>query len=212
MSSHAPRAVGRNAILGAALVILAIEAAAALTGRSGTVAVGDGLHQLVRITARTSATWFVLAFVARPLTVLRAAPGKWLLRHRRYLGLAMAISHAGHLAAIVALARHEGTVFWDRLAITTLVGGGFGYVILAAMVATSFDGAQAWLGRRRWRALHLTGMWTFWIIFAASYAPRILHSATSAVATATLLAAAAVRVIAAVRARRGRRATCSACG
>ena len=198
MSRDAARSIERWAILGGAALLFAVEAVVSLAGRSGAADVDDGLRALVRVTARTSATWFTLAFVARPLTTLRVArPGKWLLRNRRYLGLAMAISHFGHLLAIAAVARHEGSVFWDKLATTTLVGGGFGYVILVAMVATSWDGAQTRLGRSRWRALHLTGMWTFWVIFTFSYAPVVHRSAVAAIATAVLVGAAAIRVLAA---------------
>ncbi|HUQ05309.1 MAG TPA: hypothetical protein VM261_22555 [Kofleriaceae bacterium] len=164
MARNVDRSLERWLILGAAAVLLAVE-----------VAASADLRAILRATARTSAAWFLLAFVARPLVVLGVArPGKWLLRNRRYLGLAMAISHGGHLVAIVALARAEGRIFWDKVSTSTLVGGGFGYVLLAAMVATSWDGAQAWLGRRRWRALHLTGMWTFWLIFTLSYPPLLL--------------------------------------
>jgi ABC-type Na+ efflux pump permease subunit len=198
MARGSHRTLERWGILGAAAVVLAVEATLSLAGRSGFTDTDDGLRTLIRATARTSAAWFVLAFVARPLTVLGAGrPGKWLLRNRRYLGLAFAISHGGHLLAILALARHEGAAFWDKVAITTLVGGGFGYVVLAAMVATSYDGAQRALGRSRWRALHLTGMWTFWVIFTASYAPAFGTSAIAAVATAVLVAAAVVRGLAA---------------
>lgn len=189
MSRDDTRALTRWGILGAAALVLAVE-----------VALSTDIRMLIRATARTSVTWFVLAFVARPLTALGAVrPGKWLLRNRRYLGLAMAISHGGHLVAIAVLARQEGSLFWDKLAVTTLVGGGFGYLILAAMVATSWDGAQAWLGRRRWRALHLTGMWTLWLIFTSSYAPAAHSSVVAAVATVALVGAAVIRVSAATR-------------
>jgi sulfoxide reductase heme-binding subunit YedZ len=164
------RSLERWLVLGAAAVLVAVE-----------VAVSADLRALIRATARTSCMWFVLAFVARPLVVLGVDwPGKWLLRNRRYLGLAMAISHAAHLVAIVAVANLEGSVFWDKVSASTLVGGGFGYVMLAAMVATSWDGAQTWLGRRRWRALHLVGMWTFWVIFTLSYPPLLLVGALRA--------------------------------
>jgi hypothetical protein len=167
VARDAERSLERWLILATAAALVAVE-----------VAASADLRALLRATARTSAVWFVLAFVARPLVVLGVArPGKWLLRNRRYLGLALGISHGAHLVAIVALERVEGSVFWAKVSTTTLVGGGFGYVMLALMVATSWDGAQAWLGRRRWRALHLTGMWTLWVIFTASYPPLLLAAA-----------------------------------
>ena len=180
MARDADRSIERWLVLGAATIAVAVEVALS----------GSDLRALIRVTARTSAVWFTLAFVARPLTSLRAPGAKWLLRNRRYLGLAMGISHTAHLVAIVLVARREGSIFWNKLSTATLIGGGFGYLLLAAMVATSWDGAQAWLGRRRWRALHLTGMWTFWLIFTLAYPP--------------LLLAAALRMWVAMKARSGR--------
>ncbi|MCW5954891.1 MAG: hypothetical protein KIT69_21760, partial [Propionibacteriaceae bacterium] len=60
--------------------------------------------------------------------------------------------------------------------------------------ATSFDGAVAWLGRRRWQLLHRTGMYYLWLIFAISYLPRaLIESAWYAIPAGALLAALALR-------------------
>lgn len=194
MSSRAARGRSeRRIVLAIAALVLGLEAAATLALDGGDA----GLRALLRATARTSLVWFALAFAARPLVARWPTPAsKWLLRNRRALGLAMAISHGGHLVAIAVLAARVGAPFWAAIATTTLVGGGLGYVLLGAMVATSFDRSAAWLGRRRWRALHLTGMWSCWVIFTATYAGQVSRSAPAAVAVAALLAVAALRVIA----------------
>ncbi len=183
-------------LVGLAALVFAVEAAVSLAVRDHATN-ATAWRELIRITARTSVGWFVLAFAARPLVSLWPTPAsKWLLRNRRYLGLGYAVSHGGHLIAILAAAGLEGAAFWDALAITTLLGGGFGYLILAAMAATSVDGAQRALGRGRWRALHLTGMWTFWVIFTSSYAPAAIASPVAAVAVVALLATAGLRLTA----------------
>ncbi len=183
-------------ILGIAALIAAVECALTLD----TAISATDLRALLRVTAQTSLVWFLLALSARPLVAVHPAPWtKFLLRNRRSFGLSMAISHGVHLAAIVALAVDMGTTFWRSISITTLVGGGFGYLLLFAMVATSTDRTAAWVGRRRWKALHLTGMWTFWVIFTVTYAPRIGRAPILLLALIPLLAAAALRVYVARR-------------
>ena len=59
-----------------------------------------------------------------------------------------------HLAAIVAFARVAPAQFAERTSIVTYLGGGLGYILIAAMAATSFDRSARWLGARRWRLLH----------------------------------------------------------
>jgi DMSO/TMAO reductase YedYZ heme-binding membrane subunit len=59
---------------------------------------------------------------------------------------------------------------------TTTVVGGIGYVLIAAMTATSFDRSAAWLGPRRWRRLHTIGAYYVWLVFFLSFAPRALSS------------------------------------
>lgn len=186
-------------MLAAALLAAGEASVVATAGYS----LDESLAVFVRLTARTSLAWFLLAFLARPLVALSPAPlTKWLLAHRRGLGLAMAVSHGAHLAGIVALAARRGDALWASLASTTIIGGSLGFVILAAMAATSTDDAQRRLGRSRWRALHLGGMWSLWIIFTSTYAPQAGRGAAMpAVFTALLIVAASTRPLALLRQR-----------
>ena len=62
-----------------------------------------GIRVLIRATARTSFTLFILAFVASALRrAWRSRVSAWLLANRRYLGVSFAVSHLLHLAAIFA--------------------------------------------------------------------------------------------------------------
>jgi DMSO/TMAO reductase YedYZ heme-binding membrane subunit len=115
----------------------------------------------------------------------------------------MAVSHALHLAAILTLAR-----LWPEqadLPLATRIGGSVGYAFLAAMAATSSDRAFAWLGPRRWRALHLTGGWVLWVIFAQSYVPRAFSMPAYAPLAALVLAVGVLRVAVGLRGRRAQR-------
>ena len=121
-----------------------------------------GVRVMIRATARTSIVLFTLAFTASSAAQLwRHALTRWGLRNRRYLGLSFAVSHTIHLVFIVYAVAVAGFL---QLNMVALVGGGIAYVFIAAMAATSFDGAVQWLGRRRWQWLHTIGAYYIWLI------------------------------------------------
>lgn len=182
-----------GALAGAVLAMSAGVLAVAGTGE-------EGLGALLRATARSSALLFVLVYVARPLQQLRpGALSRFALRERRYLGVGVAVSHAVHLGAIVALAR---TAESFELAPDTLVVGGLAFVLLFAMAATSSDAAVRALGRGRWRALHRAGLHLLWFVFLVTFAGNLSRHAAYALPVALLAVAAALRAAAFVR-RRG---------
>jgi hypothetical protein len=156
-------------IVGWAAAIVAGLCAGVLTAAGGGEA---GWRAAVRLSATTSFALFTTAFVASSVRALWPNDlTRWLLANRRYIGVSFAASHAIHLVAIVALLRIAPDFAINA---ATLVGGGLAYVFLAAMTATSFDRSAAWLGPRRWRLLHKTGMYYCWFIFFISYLPRML--------------------------------------
>jgi hypothetical protein len=129
---------------------------------------------VVRTTARTSVLLFGVAFAASSLRLLWPNEAtRWLLANRRYVGVSFATSHATHLLALLALADWSFATFVAMSDWTGLVLGGLGYLVIAAMTATSFDRTAAWLGPRRWQRLHTAGGWYLWFIFFASFAPRV---------------------------------------
>jgi len=173
------------AAVGVTLMTLAVFAVAG-TGE-------DGMRMLLRATARSSAVLFSAAFAASALQRrFRTGWTKWLLANRRYVGVSFAVSHLVHLGAIVGLATVSPAV---HFAATTVVLGGFGFVRVAAMTATSFDATAAWIGRRAWRALHTFGMYYLWFIFFATSAPKLTTEAAAVPLTALLVAVMALRLL-----------------
>jgi hypothetical protein len=181
-----------------ATVVTATACSFAYTLLGGGLA---GWHGVVRTSAQTSLIFFLAAFVASSVRALWRTPtSAWLLANRRYVGVSFASSHAIHLLGILMIAALSPDF---SQGIVTLLFGGLGYVLLFAMAATSFDGAVAWLGRRRWRLLHKTGMYYLWGIFAISYLPRAVgQSPWYWIPSLALLAALALRAIAYRRQRR----------
>lgn len=87
-----------------------------------------------------------------------------------------------------------------------------GLLLVAAMLATSFDGVAVRLGPRRWRALHKAGLYYVMSVFAFDFLEgvvaeeKLLHAPFAAL----LVTAIGVRVTASKR--KGRTTTPSASG
>ena len=159
-----------------------------------------GLRAAIRATAGSSLVFFLAAFVARPMnTLASSASTKWLLRNRRYVGVSFAVSQLAHALLIGALVDAYSASFWSRVQMTTIVGGGFGYLLISGDDRRLLSTAKrrSGSGRTAWSALHTTGMYVFWVIFAASYAGRSALSVRYAVSFGLLLLAMGVRVAAA---------------
>ncbi len=188
----------RWAIVGIAAVAVAGVAAVALaTGGGGE----ESLRAAIRATARTSLALFLVVFVTSPInSLIGSALTKWMLRNRRWLGLSFAVSMLAHANAIAALATAHTESFLKNVSPVTLGGGGLGYVLLVLMTVTSFDGPTTWLGARRWKLLHQTGLWFAWVIFVFTYLPGVTKL-PYAVFVALLVAGVGLRITAAVRRR-----------
>jgi len=126
-----------------------------------------------------------------------------MLRNRRHLGVGFAVSHGLHGAGLLWFGFGFPAAFQAQVDSVTLLAGAVGFAFVAALAATSSDGAVKALGVRRWRLLHRTGLWVLFAIFlattgGAAAGGSVLHRFT----TAALLAALGLRVAAwAVRRR-----------
>ena len=157
----------------------------------------EGLRLVIRATARTSLALFAMAFSAAALAQLAANDiTRWQRRNRRYLGVSFAVSHAIHLAALVALTQTDPVLFWTLTNPANIVLAGTAYLFIAAMTATSFDRTAAWLGPRRWRLLHLVGGWYIWVSFAAAVGKRLPEGPLYWAMMALTIAVGIVRLIA----------------
>ncbi len=127
----------------------------------------DVIGYMLRVTARVAFVFLLLAYLARPLVVL-AGYGRWLVRHRRYLGLAMALAHTVHFGYVVAFFVSSG----EPLEWVTIVFGGLAFVLMWLMAATSNSAAARRLGRN-WKRLHTFGLHYLWLIFMQSFVGRV---------------------------------------
>ena len=169
----------------------------------------EGLRLVVRSTARTSLVLFAFAFSASALYFLAPnAATRWQRRNRRYLGVSFAVSHALHLAALIVLIRLDPALFWTLTNPFNIAFSSVAYLAIALMTVTSFDTTAAWLGPRKWQALHRFGGWYILLIFAGGTGKRLMEGPIYWAMFSFVLAIAAVRLIA--MSRRGRRTAAAA--
>ncbi len=127
----------------------------------------DAIGYMLRVTARIAFAFLLLAYVARPLVVLTGY-GRWLVRQRRYLGLAMALAHTVHFGYVVAFFVSSG----EPLEWITIVFGGLAFVLMWSMAATSNNASVRRLGKS-WKRLHAFGLHYLWLIFMQSFVGRV---------------------------------------
>lgn len=150
---------GKWPILAAAIVAFGVPLVMAVDQYAGIDYYGYGL----RVTARVAVAFFVLAYIARPMVQVLGT-GQWLVRHRRYLGLAAALTHTVHFGFVVA---HDNVT--DQPAdLLTWILGGLAFVLFWMMAVTSNNTSVRRLGVC-WRRLHRFGMHYIWLVFLNTY-------------------------------------------
>ena len=187
-------------LVGTVATLIALPCLAIVLAGGGQV---DDLRLVIRITARTSLVLFCLAFTAAALA--RQWPGTatgWLRRNRRYVGVSFAASHGLHAIAIAAFALADPVRFNAQVPLATLIGGGLAYVLIAAMVATSFNSTAAMIGPRAWKILHTVASYYVWIVFFQGFAKRAVDDPFYLVFTAVVVAAMVIRWMPAITRRR----------
>lgn len=190
---------GRRLTIVAAALVCLMTAALLLFYGAGE----DGLRSVIRNTARTSFALFVAGFAAPALARLR--PARLTLRladAQPHLFAAFAASHLVHAAAIFTLAwQTRGASLEDRGAAVIIAGGLVYLCILAAALPASARAAR-WLATRpRARAARTFGLYLVWLTFADSYGGRAVGSLFYVPFALVLLAALALRLLAAVKRR-----------
>lgn len=168
------------------------------------------LRMVIRVTAQGAVLLFATVFAASSMQQLFAGRfTAWILRNRRYLGVAVAVIHTLHLATIVIVRQRFGTIPFPWL---TIIFGGLAFLFLWSMALTSSDKAVRVLGPPRWRRLHKTGMYYIWLLFLLSYAKRAQASAFYTGLTLLLLAALTLRISAFLQSRKQRTARAAPTG
>ena len=130
-----------------------------------------GISAMIQFSVRLAVPWLFIAFAASSLAVV--FPGsftQWLLRNRRIVGLCFAAGMAWQLFFILWLV----TGYWDYYlqdgySVYDLSEQIPGYLILIAMVVTSFRPGRRQLSARQWKILHKGGIYFLWGVVWSTY-------------------------------------------
>jgi hypothetical protein len=176
-------------IVGATALLVASIVAVYGTGE-------PGIRLWLKVTGRTDTIPFAAAFVASPLhQIFPSTFSTWLVKNRRFLGISFALQH---------LLLHLPAVIWF-LAIATLPQAqiaiaGLAYVLIAAMLVTSFETPAIWLGHQRWKILHKIGLFYVMFVFIATFLPKAANDPITYVPFVTLMLGAVIlRIVAFMR-------------
>jgi DMSO/TMAO reductase YedYZ heme-binding membrane subunit len=160
----------------------------------------------LRMTARVSFVWFMLAFIAAPLHQLRPARASaWLLSRRRALGVVFGLSMAIHVGFILRLYALHAPARPPMVTDADFFIGIPGLVLVALLTITSLEALKRRLGPTAWHRLHTTGIWVVWAIFFLCLVDSVGRKETAHpvlayhMFIAVLLLGMAVRVVAARR-------------
>ncbi len=130
-----------------------------------------GVSSMIQFSVRSSIPWLYLAFAASSLLVV--FPGqfsRWLLRNRKNIGLCFASAMAWQLFFILWMV----IGYWDYYiaqpsSLTDLISQVPGYLLLFAMVLTSFRHWRNKLTARQWRILHKVAIYFIWATIWSTY-------------------------------------------
>jgi hypothetical protein len=124
----------------------------------------DGISAMIQYSVRWAVPLIFLitatSAVARlfPSTVTR-----WLLRNRRYVGLAFATAMAWQGAFIFWISvGHPEHYYSNIYFLRDELEGSSGYLFLMAMIVTSFPFGRRYLSAAHWRVLHRSGVYFLW--------------------------------------------------
>lgn len=124
----------------------------------------ETVSELIQFSVRWGVPFIYLVVAASALPVL--FPGdasRWLLRNRRYIGLVFAVTMAWQGLFIFLMSTVHKDWYYDEVYfLRDELEGSSGYLLLSALVLTSFTAGRRQLTPRLWKILHRTGVFFLW--------------------------------------------------
>ena len=123
-----------------------------------------GVSHMIGFSVRWAVPLIYIVVATSALQALFPGPvPAWLLRNRRYVGLAFAVAMAWQgLFIFMVSTLHRPYYFEEIYYLRDELEGSTGYLFMAAMVITSFRLGRQWLSARQWRLLHTSGVYFLW--------------------------------------------------
>ncbi len=154
-----------------ALIVVPMCIAAAIAMMRVDLSSAAGVSAMIQFSVRLAVPWLFIAFAASSCAVV--FPGsfsRWLLRNRRIIGLCFAAGMAWQLLFILWMV----IGFWDyyieeAYSYFDLSEQLPGYLLLIAMVITSFRRGRRLLSAQQWKVLHKGGIYFIWGVVWSTY-------------------------------------------
>ncbi len=129
------------------------------------------ISDMIANSVRVSVPWLYVAFAASSLLIL--FPNnltKWIMKNRRYIGLCFAAGMMWQLFFIVWLVFGYNDYYMEeKYSFHALVEEIPGYLILFALIITSFVAGRNILTGKQWRILHKIGIYFLWAVVFSAY-------------------------------------------
>jgi hypothetical protein len=123
-----------------------------------------GVTHLIAFSVRWAVPLIYVVVAASALySLFPGALSTWLMRNRKYIGLAFALAMAWQgLFIFLVSSLHRDHYFEEIFLLRDEIEGSTGYIFLAAMVVTSFEAGRRLLSAAQWKLLHRSGMYFLW--------------------------------------------------
>ena len=146
------------------VVTSVVSAFTLVTMTTVNLAVATDISYMIQYTVRWSVPWLYLAFMASSLQVIYPSLfSRWLARNRKYFGLCFASAMAWQLLFILWMVGLHSEYYAEEVYnLSDTIEGVGGYLVLSAMVLTSFPFGRNRLTVLQWRYLHKFGMYYLW--------------------------------------------------
>lgn len=134
----------------------------------------NGFNQIslqteISLSARFSFLLFVTSFSAYPLYKISGkSTTNWLLKNRKYFGVAFGAIHFYHLGLLIVKNRVFEPVF-SQVNTISLIVGIITYTFVGLMVLTSFPIISKNLSEKEWPKLHTIGGYVILTVFTIFY-------------------------------------------
>ena len=154
-----------------AIIVIPMCIAAAVAMTRVELSTALGVSAMIQFSVRLAVPWLFIAFAASSLAVV--FPGsltRWLLRNRRIIGLCFAAGMAWQLLFILWLViGHWNYYLQEAYSYFDLAEQIPGYLVIFAMVVTSFRFGRSKLSARQWEILHKGGIYFLWGVVWSTY-------------------------------------------
>jgi sulfoxide reductase heme-binding subunit YedZ len=153
------------------IITVPVSVVLAIATATADLTTGAGVAAMVQLSVRFAVPLLYLVFAASSLLVLFPGPfSRWLLRNRKYLGLAFAVAMAWQAVFILWLVIGYTDYYVNEIyVLRDVIEGVGGYAFLLAMTVTSFPQTRKRLRPRQWRLLHLSGIYFLWAYAFSTY-------------------------------------------